>query len=319
MVGTGQAMSVLRRKAGAGRMDTEAPADPAPVAALRRAFARAAHGELRLSLSIPHLTVREVSLAELLDAPEPCALLAVLEGQEEALGLLALGPEVLSAIVQVQTTGQVRPMDGSPRRPTRTDAAMCAGLIDRTLTEFEAALANTPDVGWAGGYRYASFLNEARPLGLLLEDIPFRLLRIEVTLAGGAMTGQALLALPSDGRRRRRSLGSGTGGNRESDRREAQACAAWASRLEATVLNSQTELRAVLHRMRVPLAELSRWAPGTILTLPLARLDGVRLEAAGDALVSTADLGKSRGFRAVRLKADTSVSHVAPEPKAVDS
>lgn len=304
---TQPAASVLRRKAGAGRNDAAQADEPAPNAALRRAFARAAQAEMRLALVVTGVSSAVLSLAELLEQPEPCSLLAVLEGPNEVLGLLAIGPEVLAAIVQVQTTGQVRPVAGPPRRPTRTDAAMCAGLIDRTLGEFETALAGTPDLGWAGGYRYASFLNEARPLGLLLEDVAFRLLRVDVMAAGETVRGQALLAVPADGRRRRAGAPGGSlsgPGRRESDRGAAQAQASWAAQLEAAVLGCPADLRAVLHRLRVPLSELSGWTPGLLLPLPLARLDEVRLEAAGKVQVCAAHLGKSRGFRALRLRTD---------------
>ena len=55
----------------------------------------------------------------------------------------------------------------SPRKPTRTDAAMVAGLIDAALAGLEQALLQEADLVWAGGFRYASFLDDARPIGLL--------------------------------------------------------------------------------------------------------------------------------------------------------
>ena len=49
-------------------------------------------------------------------------------------------------------------------------------MVDAALEGLEIALAEEADLIWADGFRYASFLDDPRPLGLLLEDIAYRCL-----------------------------------------------------------------------------------------------------------------------------------------------
>jgi flagellar motor switch protein FliM len=303
MVSEGSTHSVLRRKAVAaasGAAIRPQSAEPPAVRALRKALPRASQNEMKLALDVHHVDERaEASLVEVLELPAPCAMLAILEGTGDELGLLAIAPEVLEGVIQQQTTGSVLADDGLPRRPTRTDAAMSAALIDRIMGEFEAALAATPDLSWAGGYRYASFLDEPRTLGLLLEDVGYRAFRIEVELAGGVRRGDILLALPGGGRGRPRAAAPGAA---TTDGAGAVAPGpGWQDALEEAVLASPAALEAVLTRQMVPLGGVMRWQAGALVALPTARLDGISLEGPGTRGLATARLGQLRGFRAVRL------------------
>src|SRR5690606_32291969 len=97
------------------------------------------------------------------------ALIVMLEGPKDGLGLLVLSPEVLAGILEMQMVGKVSPAPPLSRRPTRTDAAMVSGLIDRAMGGLESELLQSDDLIWTSGFRYASFLEDARPLALLLE------------------------------------------------------------------------------------------------------------------------------------------------------
>lgn len=305
-----ETIPALRRKAIGGRVPPPPePTEPLPARALRRGLARAAEADCGLPLAAGQLRLREVSLAELLELPEPMSLFAVLEGPGERLGLCAFAPEMLAAVIEQQTTGAVLPVAGTPRRPTRTDAAMCARLIDRTLAELEAGLAGTPDLAWAGGYRYASFLDDARPLGLLLEDIPYRVFAVTVGFASGARRGTVLLALPAEPFTRRPGLvrpgaAADPAAADAADAAEPPAdpvAAAWAARMETAVLTSPAQLDGVIERLRVPLAAVLRWQTGDLVVLPNAALDAVTIEGAGGRTLARARLGQARGQRALRL------------------
>ena len=116
------------------------------------------------------MSIARRSLAELLELPPDRALLAILDGPDAGLGLMMLSPAVLSALIEVQTIGRVSAQPPAARKPTRTDAAMVAGVIDRALGELDTVLAEEADLIWAGGFRYASFLEDARPLGRAVVD-----------------------------------------------------------------------------------------------------------------------------------------------------
>ncbi|WP_444665717.1 FliM/FliN family flagellar motor C-terminal domain-containing protein [Cereibacter changlensis] len=260
---------------------------------LRMALARAARDCFTLDLEVARLGCDRRSLAELLELPPELSLIAVLEGPREALGLIVLSPPVLAAMIEVQTIGKVAASPPLSRRPTRTDAAMVAGFIDRALEMLEDDLAADPDLIWAGGFRYASFLDDPRPLGLLLEDCAYRVLRAELVLALGAKTGGLLLVLPAEGRGERPA---GT-----VDLHDPAEERAFSAALEAQVMAADCVLEGVLHRVSLPLAAVMALEPGSLLPLPMAALERIGLEGSDGRRLAEGRLGQNRGMRAVRL------------------
>ena len=123
----------------------------------RLAFARAARDGTGLLVEVAAMTLHRRSLAELLELPPDRALMVLLDGPQGGLGLMVMSPEVMGALIEMQTTARVSAAPTLTRRPTRTDAAMVAGVIDRALEELEVVLAEEADLVWAGGFRYASF------------------------------------------------------------------------------------------------------------------------------------------------------------------
>lgn len=319
---TGQ--SVLRRKAGAARTGPR----PRPEAerALALALARAARDVLALPLEVQRIEASRATLDELLEMPESLALFAVVEGPGEGLGLVMVTAPVLAGLIEVQTIGRVTAADPVPRRPTRTDAAMTAGLVDRLLQELERGLGEGADAAWAAGYRYASFLDDPRPLSLLLEETVYRVFRCEVALgAPPAKRGLLLLALPATARAGaapRRPLAPAPDGNdptalREPGQEAAEAAAAasarWSKALEAAVMATPATLEAVLDRVAMPIASVLALRPGMVLALPTAALDRLALEGPGGRRLAEGRLGQTRGLRAVRLTLAEAPSGAAPE------
>lgn len=283
--------NVLKRKAEAGRPRLSFSA-MSPAKALRVGLAKAAQDQLRLALIVDKVSEDRLSLAEMLDLLAERALLAVLNGPAEGLGLVALSPPVLAALVEMQTMGRVSHVDAPARRPTRTDATMAVAFIDQVMIELELALVQEMDVIWAGGFRYASFLNDPRPLGLLLEDTAYRVFRIEIDLAMGAKRGTMLLALPAAGR-----------GNPPERRGAAvpDPGAAWAASMERTVMATPALLQAVLHRVTIPLSAVMALKVGDMVPLPMSGVEKLRIEGTGGRRLATGILGQTRGYRAVKL------------------
>ena len=306
-------ISVLKRKAGAGQPHTAHPV-PAPQKAMRLALARAARAAIGLDVAVRGMEEARRSLAELLDMPPERALLAVLEGPEEGLGLLALSPDLLGAVIEVQTTGRIAAGERPTRRPTRTDAAMSVELIDRLLSELEAELEEAPDLVWAGGFRYASFLDDPRPLGLLLEDVAYRVFRVALDLGAGAGQGEIVVALPADGRGHApEPCHAGP--------TDSGATRAWSAALEGAVLGAPAQLTAVLHRMRVPLTAAMGLKPGDLIPVPVTALERIVLEGLDGRKLGEGRLGQNRGHRAVRLTQVPQQGRAAPTacgPRAME-
>ena len=220
----------------------------------------------------------------------------MLDGPKEGLGLLILEPDVTAGIVEMQTIGKVSAGAAMPRRPTRTDAAMTGDLIDRALILLEEALAAEEDLTWAGGFRYASFLEDARPLGLLMEDQGYRVMTAETSLGFGAKHGRIILALPAQGR--------GPAPLHRRVEREAQASAAFRSALSAQVMASDAVLQGVLARVTLPIHAVLALAEGAVVPLGRAALERIDLETLGGCRLGGGRLGQNRGMRAIRMSAN---------------
>ncbi|MGB8814259.1 MAG: FliM/FliN family flagellar motor switch protein [Paracoccaceae bacterium] len=316
--------AVIRRKTAAAQ--TVVPETGGAEKAWPLALARAARDGMSLVVDVPKLHCLRRSLTELLDMPPDLALIAILEGPGEALGVLMVDQAVLAGLIEAQTVGKVSASMTAPRKPTRTDAAMVAGYLDAALMGLETSLIEEEDQVWAGGFRYASFLEDPRPLGLLLEDVTYRVMQAEVALGGGAKSGTVLLALPAQGRGRRpkRSIKLAA---------EPGAALLFKAALREQVMASDCVLQAVLYRMTIPLSAVMGLKIGDVVPLPMAALDKIALEGIDGTRRGTCKLGQNRGMRAVRVEVELAVASgmlgrrasdapgqviAAPEPIAVE-
>ncbi len=310
----GTAGSVIRRKT----RKAVAAGEAAPEASLgaerswRIALARAARDQLRVPLDVAQSSLAERSLAELLDLAPDRGFIAVLEGPAQALGVIMLTPDVLAAMVEALTTGKVTSQPAPDRRPTRTDAAMLAVVIDAALAELDAGLAEPGLADWARGYRYAAFLEEIRPLGLLLEDAPYTVLTCEVRLALGAKSGAIFMAMPAGASRPARADAAADGGGLQ----------AFTQELVAQVMETAGQLDGVLARVSMTLAQVMDFQAGQIVALGGAKVERITLAGMDGRQIWEGRLGQSRGLRAVRLTerigAETAGAPVRTVPATYD-
>jgi flagellar motor switch protein FliM len=260
------------------------------------ALARATRDSMALGLEVTMLTLTQASLTELLDTVPERSLIAVLEGPHDGLGIMVLSPAVLAALIEVQTLGRVTSAPPQSRKPTRTDAAMVAGWMEMALRGVEGLLEAEPDLTWIDGFRYASFLDEPRPLGLLLEDVPYRQVTVEVSLAMGMKKGVIVLALPAGGRGRKPRAG-------DEDVASQPPTVTFAQEMEARLMAVECSLHAVIARLQLPLSAVLALTPGALLPLGEAGIDRIYLETAQGRPLAEGRLGQHRGHRALRLTA----------------
>jgi flagellar motor switch protein FliM len=284
--------SVLRRKltASASVPDVALPS-PGVDRAWRLALARAARDQLALTMDVARLDVQTRSLAELMEMPTERSLIAILdESGGEGLGVLAISPAILSGMIETLTTGRIAGTPPAARKPTRTDAAMVAGMIDAALSGLETVLEGGADQAWAAGYRYASFLDDPRPLSLLLDDVAYRVIRVDLALAQGARGGDLLLALPLARKAAQTAVAE-----------PAPLADTFGADLAAQVAQTGCCIDAVLGRLALPLSRIMALAEGEVLALPCAAVDQIGLEGAGGCRIAEGKLGQIKGMRAVRL------------------
>lgn len=293
---------VIRRKIDHARL-TQAEGAPGADRGWRLALARATRDSMGLDLEFNSLSIARQSLAEILEGVPDRALLALLDGPQGGLGVIMLAPTVTSAFIEKQTLGRIGAQAPSPRKASRIDAAMVAGVIDRALAGLDEVLAEDSDLIWAGGFRYASYLEDARPLGLMLEDELYRVLSADVALGGTARSGRVVLVLPARGR-----------GEIQADSPDLAEVAApqFTAVLSAQVMQADCRLDAVIGRLTLPLRQIMDLQIGETLLLPLASLDAISLDTVEGRHVATARLGQNRGMRACKVSEAASSRTTAP-------
>jgi flagellar motor switch protein FliM len=287
---------VLRRKIAAARA-VQAEGGPGADKSWRLALARAARDQFNLPLEVASLRLAVISLAELLELPFAGGLISILQGPSEGIGLLVLSSDVVAALIEVQTLGKVGLGAPEQRKPTRTDAAMIAPFLDAALIELEEELAEEADLVWTSGFRYASFLDDPRPLGLLMEDVGYRLLQAEVSLGLGARKGAVFMVLPAKGKGRLPALGSGPIVDPQA------AAQSFTLDLAVQIEAAGVVLEAILGRISLPLQRVMALQIGEVIPLGRASIDKIQIAGLDGGAVTEGKLGQNRGMRAIRLGA----------------
>ncbi|MGI3168461.1 FliM/FliN family flagellar motor switch protein [Pseudooceanicola sp. C21-150M6] len=255
-----------------------------PAKALRLAFARTADALWDMPLVVSGLEQTEVSADDLIASLEEDGLLMLLDGPDGAIGGARVDHAILSGVIEAQTMGAVSTFSPEKRQPTRTDAAMVAPLIDGAMERLEVLLGEEPEAAWINGFRFGSMMESPRMLSLAIKAPSFHMLRFTLDLAG-RRDGEAMLILPVAEEVSQRPQNGDPN-----------------TRLQSQVMQAPAELEAILHRVKMSLAGVSRLQPGDEIPVPRTAITRMFLETASSHRVAEATLGQLRGMRAVRLK-----------------
>ena len=300
MAQSGQA-GLLKTLLRARKNDADKPArlpQPQPLSPARAAANAVGRAAERLyGMPVLPVDIRPgiATLAELPELLPEQSLLVVLQGPGDRIGVMALAFETVTALIEVQALGRVTARPAERRRLTRSDAAICVDFVNGLMTDLGTEMAAIDDFGSIQGYRYATHLDDPRPLILMLEDRPYRSLSFDLRF-GGAETrdGQILIALPhkAEPRPAPPPPPSVTG---------APAPAAPSTTLAVTMAAAPVEVVGVLCRRTITLGELRGLVPGKLLPLPRVSLAEARLETRDGQLLATGKLGEAEGCHALRL------------------
>jgi flagellar motor switch protein FliM len=259
------------------------------------ALARAARDTIKLPIAVKDTANAKLSLSEVLELPPEKGMIILLHGPNEAIGMLLFSNTVLASLVEIQTIGKLVAQAPTPRKPTRTDASMSRPLVDDALFGFETAVADLADMQWARGFRFASFLDDPRPLALLLEDVPYRVLKLGISMAHGARTGEVILVLPA-------LLHAVVQLPQDTQTPQPISSADFQADLLTQIEGADCILQAVLTRLTLPLCDLMALTPGQVMAFPHASLDRISLEGMDGRKVVGCHLGQRNGMRALRIK-----------------
>ncbi|MDE9450466.1 FliM/FliN family flagellar motor switch protein [Aliiroseovarius sp. Z3] len=287
-------ISAIRQKAGARRPPPEIPPVTA-AGALGKALARAGVATAGLTINATDVTEDRVVLSGLGGTAMDSDLLAIAEGADSRFGLLIADPNLVAAVIEIQTVGRVLPTPAHPRPATRTDAAMCADFFDHVLEGLEDALtaAQLPVAALCNGFRFAVQMDDMRAAKMALPDIAYRRFHAALDLGDGGKQGHLTLLLPFDAATPSKSP-------------ETIADQDNASEIPPILLDAHVELHAVLHRTRMSLDDVTGWTSGMTVILPRDVLGAVVLEDLSGHARATCRLGQAGGQRAVRIGSDRS-------------
>ena len=295
-MGGGVLRGLLRRRAEPSGGDApDLPPLPAvtPARAASAALGRAAETLYGLAVRPVAVTPGALTLAELPELLPELALIVVLQGPGDQLGAIALSPEVAASLIEVQALGRVTARALERRRPTRSDAALCSDFIDKLLSELGAEMRGLPAYASVAGYRFMTHLDDARPLALMLEDIAFRSIDMQIRMGSGdAREGRVMLILPQGPEPAQPATVPPVGTPRPKAPRAS---------LAPQMQEAQVELRGILCRRTVTLGELRGLMGGRLLHLPKACLQDAQLETPDGQVLARGRLGEAEGCHALRL------------------
>lgn len=279
------ASTVMRRLA---RRSTEADAAVTPSRALRLALCRSAEACSGMQINVLGILDEVLPLDTLLGVLDASLMLVAVETAEGHVGLVGIDLQARAAMIEMQTTGKLRPVPADPRPATRTDVTLMTPWFSAFLDQLVAMTPGTALDGWADGFAVGAAVADLRAAGMLLAPVDYRLVRMTVDLGLEGRDGQIVLALPVS----RIALSPAP-----------QPTVDWADRLHHAVMAAPSDLHAVLHRMQLSIAAVEGFEVGQILPLDGGNVAGVRVEGVDARLVAFARLGQAAGMRAVRIEA----------------
>lgn len=280
--------SVIHRKAQAARGGFDSRL-MSPARALRLSLARTADTMFDLALTVVTVEQLRVPLSDLAKALGEEGLLLLLEGENAPRGALSLDPQFLSGLIEVQTTGAVRPGVAKPRPATRTDAAMVAPLINALLSGYDEQMAGGVEGYQPRKFEYGDMVEDTRSLSLAMTAPDYDLFRITADLGPGAKTGCLSLLLPVAPPKAAKPSGKKT-----------TATGAQPG-LRDVAINAPVVLDVALARVSLQLKDIWAFKPGMLVPVSPDCLGTAQVLGTTGHLVAEARLGQMNGWRAVRL------------------
>lgn len=286
-------MTVLRRMA-ARPVNPVAEVSLTAARALRLSMTRSAEREIGLVLTVLNVSEERLSLEALLEQLEDGQMFADLTIDEESIGVMALDPGLVAAIVEVRTTGQLSTGTPELRPVTAVDFALAEPIRAALLTELAETTENTTLEGWVAKVRSGDRVRSVRALGLRLEDLTYRVVTLKLDLGAEGREGSLVLALPVE----RTAVPASTDDLTPVD---------WAAEFRETVMASPAMLDVILHRMDLPLSRITGFSVGQMIPLTGCSVGAVRIEDPEGVVVARGRLGQKGGHIAVRIETPAGV------------
>ncbi len=279
---------ILARKL-AKPVQAEGARAPPPPRGLRMAVARAAQAVFGAEIDAIGVEISQTGLDDLVAGLGSAHCLIGLAGPEGLVGLTAADQEALAAAGEIMMTGRIKPTQAETRSPTDVDAALLTPFLTVLIEAIRRDCGASSPGDWFRSITVGNRFSGAMALRLALPERPYRVLRMTLDLGAGGRQGEIAFALPS----------AVPAGEKRPDRSGALD---WTALMNVVVMQTPTEVEAILGRIRLPLKVADALRVGQVL--PLLELDiaAVSLQASDGSCIANCRLGQSGGMRAVRIE-----------------
>ncbi|MEO0864068.1 MAG: FliM/FliN family flagellar motor switch protein, partial [Pseudomonadota bacterium] len=291
-MGDTKADTVLRRIAAAGREEHKARAMSLQKA-MRLSVAKVADALMDLPLNAIGLVVQPLDADAMTEALNEKHLLILMDGPALTRGAVVVDPVLVGGLIQQQTIGKVLPDIGVERTMTRTDAAICAPLID-TLLERTAGLVDDPaDALVITGFRFGAKAEDARSLAITMEGSEFVGIRLTLDMAAGARQGEMMMIFPKPLPENMSDHDADDGGV------DASSKGASVGLVDA-VMALPAEVNMILCTVQLPLQALHTMQVGDVIDVPHGHFPDVQLTTTAGRIIGRGSVGHVDGVRAVK-------------------
>lgn len=294
---------------------SQAPVEFRIERAAATALGRAAERQARLPVFVEKVELARMTLPELPEILPERALLAVIEGRRDAIGVAAICPDLLASLIEMQAIGRVTARPAPARKPTRTDASISADFINALLGELSRECQGQ-EAPHFGNFRYATYMDDPRPLSLMLEDGEMVRLTIRFRIGpGGQRDATLVIVLPLDKETRLPPESVKPDAGAVVPAPSAPVAVKPAASLAAVVQQTPVAVVGILCRRKISLQTLRGLVPGALIQLPHNVLDDARIETPQGQLLARGRLGESEGLHAIRLRdlaQETAATHSEP-------
>ena len=227
--------------------------------ALRLTIAKIADALMDLPMAVLSVSTQDIVGEEVEASLNDDQLQMIFDGPKGCVGAVLVEPVVVGALIQQQTLGSVNEGPDPERAMTRTDAAICAPLMDTLFERLVPILDEPDDAALIDGFQFGAKAQDARTLALDLDANAYIAIRITLDIARGARQGDITLILPTLEARA------------EQPDEELSDLEAGAPKqgIEITklVMGLNAELQMVLCQLNVPLSTLNALDVGETLEL----------------------------------------------------
>lgn len=291
MVST-ETQSILQRKAALGTQEQVAKA-MSVARAMRQSIAKIGKEMFEMSLSAIGVVTEERKSVNLHELINEDALLCLLEGDDGKVGAAIIGADIVGGLIQQQTMGDVSAATGAPCSMTKTDAAMCAPMLDALFERVAPMLEAEVERNIVGGFRFGTRFEDARALDMALDMQDYFVVRLTLDLAGGIKQGEMSLIVPKVPPAA--EFGAETSSNKDDDSQLV-------SKMNDVVMKLPTELNMILCKISLELAQVEQLVVGETLALPHNTFPETEIVTANGNVIGSGVLGEVNGIRALRLK-----------------